>query len=200
MTGTSRIILFTLAAVGIAAGFALHARAGGDNCEPARWTGKLAMGPGRMGGPGMGPGRMMGRGMMGEHEGPGGMRRGNFIRHRQVMMGGGIPAPYAGKTSPLPVTRENIAAGKTLFEGNCASCHGKSGAGDGEAGKDLNPPPADITHILGRPLDRDDFFMWTISEGGGKLKTDMPAFKEALSEKERWQIIQYLRNGLGKRD
>ncbi len=192
MNLVAKTAIIALSASGLALGLALYAHAGNENCEPARWMGKLAMGSG------MGPGKMMGRGMMGGHRGQGGMGRGNFIRHRQVMMGGGIPAPYAGKTSPLPVTRENIAAGKALFEDNCASCHGKSGTGNGEAGKELTPRPADITHILGKPLDRDDFFLWTISEGGEKLKTDMPAFKDVLSEKEIWQIIQYLRHGLGK--
>ena len=110
----------------------------------------------------------------------------------------GIPAPYAGRTNPLTPTRETLAAGKALFADNCASCHGASGRGDGEAGKELNPPPADITRVLGRRLDRDDFFFWTISEGGEKLKTDMPAFKEVLSEKERWQIVTWLRHGLGR--
>ena len=204
--GKRKIIGVAIIGAGLAAAGAVWA-AGNENCEPARWMGKLAMGPGPgMGGMGMMRGRggmgMMRKRMMEEHEKEAGREkgrhRGNFIRHREVMMGGGIPAPYAGKTNPLPVTPENIKAGKALFEDNCASCHGKSGQGDGEAGKELNPPPADITHILGKPLDRDDFFMWTISEGGEKLKTDMPAFKDALSEKERWQVIQYLRNGLGR--
>ena len=159
------------------------------DCEPARWSGKLAMGPGMgmMQRRGMGGGPMQGRGMM----------RGNVVRHRYVMMNG-IPAPYAGKASPLPATSENIKAGRKLFEENCVSCHGKGGRGDGEAGKELNPPPADITHVLGRPLDRDDFFFWTISEGGEMLKTDMPAFKDVLDEKQRWQLVLYLRDGLGR--
>ncbi len=168
--------------------------AASEGCEPARWKGMLAMGPG-MGG----HGPMMGRGRRGQGMGQGGpmMGRGNFIRHREVMMKG-IPAPYAGRTNPLAPTKETMAAGKALFADNCASCHGASGRGDGEAGKELNPPPADITRILGRRLDRDDFFFWTISEGGEKLKTDMPAFKDVLSEKERWQIITWLRHGLGR--
>jgi len=52
--------------------------------------------------------------------------------------------------------------------------------------------------VLGRRFDRDDFFFWTISEGGEMLKTDMPAFKDVLDEKQRWQIVLYLRNGLGR--
>ncbi len=183
--------VFLSAGVGMSHGPGLAAEGNAGDCEPARWSGKLAMGPGmgmmRRRGMGMGPGPMQGRGMM----------RGNVVRHRYVMMNG-IPAPYAGKTSPLSATPENIAAGRKLFEENCVSCHGKGGRGDGEAGKELDPPPADITHVLGRPLDRDDFFFWTISEGGEKLKTDMPAFKDVLDEKQRWQLVLYLRNGLGR--
>ncbi|MGI9479654.1 MAG: c-type cytochrome [Hyphomicrobiaceae bacterium] len=38
--------------------------------------------------------------------------------------------------------------------------------------------------------------MSSIAEGGEKLKTDMPAYKDVLTEKERWQIIHYLHEGL----
>ena len=39
----------------------------------------------------------------------------------------------------------DAAAGKALFEANCASCHGTSGKGDGPVGAALNPPPRDFT-------------------------------------------------------
>jgi len=94
------------AAVEKICGPALAADGKAADCEPARWSGKLAMGPGMgmMHRRGMGAGPMQGRGMM----------RGNVVRHRHVMMNG-IPAPYAGKTSPLPATPENIEAGRKLF-------------------------------------------------------------------------------------
>jgi mono/diheme cytochrome c family protein len=34
--------------------------------------------------------------------------------------------------------------------------------------------------------------MWTISDGGTRLGTGMPAFAGALSERERWRILHYL--------
>jgi len=34
---------------------------------------------------------------------------------------------------------------------------------------------------------------WIISEGGKDFNAAMPAFKEALSEKQKWKIIQFLR-------
>jgi len=118
----------------------------------------------------------------------------NPLRHRPYMMYG-LPAPYAGKVNPLPADAANIAAGGALYREHCVSCHGASGRGDGEAGRDLNPPPADIAFIIGRPVATDEFLFWTISEGGEPLKTDMPVFKDVLSEKERWQVILYLGAG-----
>lgn len=40
--------------------------------------------------------------------------------------------------------------GLALYQANCAQCHGASGNGDGVAGVDLTPPPADLTMIATR--------------------------------------------------
>ncbi len=62
------------AAIKMSCGSALADDGDAGNCEPARWSGKLAMGPGMgmMHRRGMGPGGMRGGGMM----------RGNVVRHR----------------------------------------------------------------------------------------------------------------------
>jgi mono/diheme cytochrome c family protein len=39
----------------------------------------------------------------------------------------------------------DAAAGKTVYDANCSSCHGTSGKGDGPVGAALNPPPRDFT-------------------------------------------------------
>ena len=46
---------------------------------------------------------------------------------------------------PASTWAADAAAGKTIFEANCASCHGTSGKGDGPVGAALNPPPRDFT-------------------------------------------------------
>ncbi len=38
----------------------------------------------------------------------------------------------------------------------------------------------------------DSYLMWTVSEGGEPLGTDMPGFKDVLSEEQRWKIISYV--------
>jgi len=39
----------------------------------------------------------------------------------------------------------DAAAGKAVFDANCSSCHGMTGAGDGPVGAALNPKPRDFT-------------------------------------------------------
>ena len=151
----------------------------------------------------------MGKGMMenhqggghkgGKHEGgehKGGDHKGNRVRHRVIKKGGGVPAPYTNVKNPVPVNEANIEAGKTLFAEQCASCHGKTGKGDGEAGRELKPKPANIAFIMDKWIATDPFLFWSISEGGVPLKTAMPAFKDVLDDKQRWQIVHYLRSDL----
>ena len=118
----------------------------------------------------------------------------NPMRHRPYMMRGLVP-PYLGKYNPLRPIAQNISAGGVMYSEHCQTCHGKLGYGDGEGGRELTPKPANIAFIMDRPVATDEFLFWTISEGGKPFNSDMPAYKDVLSEKERWQIILYMRAG-----
>lgn len=135
----------------------------------------------------MGPG-MMGRGM-------GGMA-GSMPRHRQAMMSG-VPAPYDSLVNPLPRTRETLDRGATVYAENCASCHGPTGRGDGEAGRDLSPPPGNLAWLSQMPMVRwDPFMYWTVAEGGASFGSAMPAFKDTLSSDDIWAVIAYVQGRL----
>ncbi|MEN8170195.1 MAG: cytochrome c [Pseudomonadota bacterium] len=118
----------------------------------------------------------------------------NIDRYAQYMWGK-IPGKYVGLKNPLPESTENIANGKTLYQGQCLVCHGASGKGDGPAGKTLVPRPANLAFTRRLPIATDIFFFWTMSEGGKSLGTEMPSFGERLSEGEIWQITHYINNG-----
>jgi mono/diheme cytochrome c family protein len=126
----------------------------------------------------------------------GGMRhRGeqvSMVRHHYVRQHG-LDAQYAGKRRPRAPTGEDLERGRALFEGHCASCHGARGAGDGEAGAGLSPPPANIAFATGRPMVTDGYLFWTLAEGGAPVGSAMPPFKDLLSEDEIWQLIAHLR-------
>ena len=46
-------------------------------------------------------------------------------------------------------------------------------------------------------LNLDAYMFWAVSEGGMELGSAMPAFKDLLTEEERWQILLYVANDLG---
>jgi mono/diheme cytochrome c family protein len=126
--------------------------------------------------PGGGRGMMMGSSMQ---------------RHRWAMMGG-MPVAYRGLRNPVASSARVISEGEALYRASCAACHGDSGEGNGPAASGLYPPPANLRWLMGRPMVNDGYLMWAISEGGGGIGNAMPAFKDALSESERWKIIRYL--------
>ena len=105
-----------------------------------------------------------------------------------------IPAAYQGKTNPVAGKADAIAAGKTAYDTNCASCHGPAGKGDGSAGASLNPKPADLIEPAAN--DADELILFRIMDGkaGGPANSGMPAWKGVLTDDQVWQVIAYLRS------
>lgn len=120
--------------------------------------------------------------------------RARMQRHWSFMHGN-IPRAYEKANSTVKPTKDVVTAGGKLYRTHCASCHGKSGRGDGDAGNSLSPSPALLAFMIQRPIAADQFLMWTISEGGAEFRTDMPAFKDTLSKDEIWKVIAYMRAG-----
>lgn len=104
------------------------------------------------------------------------------------------PSSAAAKKNPFAGNAGAAAAGKQVFMTTCAPCHGQSGRGDGPAAAALNPKPANYTTsaISG---ESDGALFWKLSEGRGA----MVAFKGSLTEKQRWELITYIRTLQGKR-
>lgn len=123
----------------------------------------------------------------------GGGMMGRSTTRRHFVMQNGVDPHYASKVNPLKHTAKNIADEKLLFGQNCAMCHGPTGLGDGEAGKNLDPPPPNITALSKMPMATDGYLYWSIAEGGVPLGTDMPPFKGNLKADEIWKIVCYLR-------
>jgi mono/diheme cytochrome c family protein len=115
-------------------------------------------------------------------------------RHHEFMQAG-VPLEYRSRISPYPATTEIILEGGRLYQVHCANCHGPTGLGEGQASRDLTPPPAFLAYLVDRPRSVDEYLLWSISEGGEQFSTEMPAYKEVLTERQVWQIVIYMRAG-----
>jgi mono/diheme cytochrome c family protein len=99
------------------------------------------------------------------------------------------PADAKKVKNPVPVTPENLAAGESTFKSNCALCHGEKGAGDGPMAGTLPLKPANFTDAQMMSMESDGSLFWKMSEGRGL----MAPWKSVLSDKQRWQVVNYLR-------
>lgn len=97
-----------------------------------------------------------------------------------------IKNPYKGNANAT-------AAGKTLYKQFCAICHGDKGKGDGLAGMNLKPRPGNFTKDAVQS-QTDGAIYWKMTEG----RAPMASYKTALTEQQRWQLVNYIRQLGGK--
>lgn len=95
----------------------------------------------------------------------------------------------------------DAAKGKTLFETNCASCHGMTGEGNGPVGAALQPPPRNFTKgVFKFDTDKDGktgtdadlknvITQGAAAFGGSPLMAPWPAFSDA----DIANLIAYIR-------
>ena len=108
------------------------------------------------------------------------------------------PAAYAKARSTRWDDAAAVARGQQLYQTNCLVCHGTDGKGMGPAAASLPHAPADLTHHFHRaPGDGDAYLFWRVSEGGQvepfrSMQSVMPAFKDFLSEDQRWDVLAYV--------
>ena len=98
------------------------------------------------------------------------------------------PARAAQRKNPIAADPASIAAGKETYTKMCASCHGKTGHGDGSGVKDLDVDPGEFTAKKMSGISDGELF-WKITEG----RKPMPKYDAKLTEEERWKVINYLR-------
>jgi mono/diheme cytochrome c family protein len=135
--------------------------------------------------------------MVRELWGPGHMPRGMMVRllRQTTFMKYGVPKAYQGKQSTVAKAPATIAAGRTIYEANCAICHGANGLGNGEAANALSPSPALLAYMIRRPIAVDEYLLWTISDGGAQFGSKMPAFKDKLTSDDIWRVVAFMRAG-----
>jgi high-affinity iron transporter len=89
-----------------------------------------------------------------------------------------------------PLQAPKLKSAPALYESQCASCHGRTGHGDGPlANAAMEPPPANF-HDLARQRQRSVFGLYNVITLGVN-GTSMPSFAQ-LPETERWALAFYV--------
>jgi hypothetical protein len=113
-------------------------------------------------------------------------------------------AEREGLKNPVPTNHESLARGAELFVRYCATCHGKSGGGDGRvAGPPFGTGPMGFVWPIGGPSSMakgltDGHIYTTISMGS--VNGRMPNYHR-IEPEDRWNLVNYIRdlNGQGGR-
>ncbi len=90
--------------------------------------------------------------------------------------------------NPLAGNLKAAKEGQNLFNIYCATCHGNKGKGNGIQAATLNPKPKDLTSKEAQKQS-DGALFWKITTGN----PPMVSWKYTLTEKQRWQVVDYIR-------
>ncbi len=99
-----------------------------------------------------------------------------------------VDAKYKSMKNPVKADAASIAAGKELWNKNCASCHGKTGLGDGVKARTLETHPGDFSKPAYQSQTDGEIF------GKTKLGRDeMPKYDGKIPDEDIWNIINFSR-------
>jgi mono/diheme cytochrome c family protein len=98
------------------------------------------------------------------------------------------PTPIATLGALYPNEHPNVENGKIIYQEKCAPCHGDSGLGDGEQGKQL--PVSVIPIGLPEIANQASPAKWYTTVTQGNIDRFMPPFV-SLTDQERWDVVAY---------
>lgn len=114
----------------------------------------------------------------------------NFTLAEDVTPPPGYVAPAPQPTlGPLyPANAPDISNGAMIYVEKCAPCHGDTGFGDGEQGKQL--PVTVAAFALPETANKATPANWFTTVTQGNLERFMPPF-DSLSDQEKWDVVSY---------
>ena len=99
-----------------------------------------------------------------------------------------VPAEFKTMKNPVAKSEASNEAGKVLYVKNCASCHGKTGLGDGVKSRMLQDFPGDFSGAYYQNQTDGEHFYKTRAGRG-----EMPKYEGKLSDDDIWNIVNYMR-------
>jgi mono/diheme cytochrome c family protein len=99
-----------------------------------------------------------------------------------------VPAEYKNMANPVKADDASAKLGAASYARNCASCHGRTGLGDGPKGRALKTFSGDFSGAAYQgQTDGEHFYKTKFGRG------DMPAYDKKVPDTEIWQIVNYMR-------
>jgi mono/diheme cytochrome c family protein len=99
-----------------------------------------------------------------------------------------VPDNFKSMKNPVAQSDASAKLGMGFFTKNCASCHGKTGLGDGVKARTLKDSPGDFSKTEFQNLSDGDIFYRTKTGRG-----DMPKYDGKLADDDIWNVVNYMR-------
>jgi len=99
-----------------------------------------------------------------------------------------VPAVEEKKKNPLKADESILKMGKDAYIEHCKSCHGLTGKGDGPKAAKIDILCGDFSSAEYQKESEAAIF-WKTTEG----RKPMPAYKEKLTDKQRWAVVLYIK-------
>jgi|SRR6516164_8137170 mono/diheme cytochrome c family protein len=96
----------------------------------------------------------------------------------------------AKSANPVKATPESLAAGKKTFGLDCAMCHGKDGAGDGDLAADMKLKLRDLRDEATLKDVGDKELFDLIDKGKGQMMGE----EGRLKPEQVWNVVNYVRS------
>jgi mono/diheme cytochrome c family protein len=100
-----------------------------------------------------------------------------------------VPAEYKSMKNPVKADAESLQIGKMNYNKFCASCHGKTGLGDGPKARMLETFSGDFSgDFFQNQTDGEHFYKTKVG------RDEMPAYDKKIADEDIWHIVNYMRS------
>jgi mono/diheme cytochrome c family protein len=100
-----------------------------------------------------------------------------------------VPDEFKNMKNPVMANDSSMKEGKLLYDKHCASCHGKTGLGDGIITGNIETFPGDFSgKDYQCQTDGEHFYKTKYGRG------DMPKYENKIPDKDIWHMVNYMRS------
>lgn len=94
-------------------------------------------------------------------------------------------------SAAAPPDQTGWERGRIIYEQRCLDCHGPEGRGDGSKALSLSPRPGNLVSAATSAKSDQDLLKIIAN---GRPRTEMPAWKDQLSDDEQRDVLRYIRS------